>query len=368
MFFFFKQKTAYEIKECDWSSDVCSSDLSTGFQVRRWDTDSGQLRGGLTIEQEPFNVLSSPDGRILAVTTSDRILIWDMTSGERLPDLSSKEWDPTIVFSPDSTTLVIGYRDDRPAELWSVRPVRLLRELPAKGRSIAFSFDGSALAIGSTGEVVICDPQTGRTLKVLPAPGRNPFLAVAWSPNGETLAGGCGVLLQCWDISSGESICTFGSLDLFPGLISSLCWLDPTTLVAGCAFGVRVCDIESKKVIRTIPGHFQDWRHQPCAFSPDRRLVAFPGQGLIRLRRLADGRLLRTILSLRDNQWAVLSPDGHYRGSPGVQKELVYVVQTDAGQETLTPAEFARKYGWKNDPKRVRPGNKDPPRIIQEPH
>ena len=29
MFFFFKQKTAYEIKECDWSSDVCSSDLGS---------------------------------------------------------------------------------------------------------------------------------------------------------------------------------------------------------------------------------------------------------------------------------------------------------------------------------------------------
>src|SRR5210317_1065959 len=26
LFFFFKQKTAYEISECDWSSDVCSSD------------------------------------------------------------------------------------------------------------------------------------------------------------------------------------------------------------------------------------------------------------------------------------------------------------------------------------------------------
>src|SRR5213596_1797530 len=26
-FFFFKQKTAYEIRPCDWSSDVCSSDL-----------------------------------------------------------------------------------------------------------------------------------------------------------------------------------------------------------------------------------------------------------------------------------------------------------------------------------------------------
>jgi hypothetical protein len=27
LFFFFKQKTAYEIQQGDWSSDVCSSDL-----------------------------------------------------------------------------------------------------------------------------------------------------------------------------------------------------------------------------------------------------------------------------------------------------------------------------------------------------
>src|SRR3546814_3300072 len=29
-FFFFKQKTAYELRISDWSSDVCSSDLTTG--------------------------------------------------------------------------------------------------------------------------------------------------------------------------------------------------------------------------------------------------------------------------------------------------------------------------------------------------
>src|SRR5216117_3920010 len=29
-FFFFKQKTAYEIRKGDWSSDVCSSDLHAG--------------------------------------------------------------------------------------------------------------------------------------------------------------------------------------------------------------------------------------------------------------------------------------------------------------------------------------------------
>ena len=33
-FFFFKQKTAYEIYQCDWSSDVCSSDLA--YFVPSW--------------------------------------------------------------------------------------------------------------------------------------------------------------------------------------------------------------------------------------------------------------------------------------------------------------------------------------------
>src|SRR3546814_1809468 len=33
-FFFFKQKTAYEMRISDWSSDVCSSDLAVADQVQ----------------------------------------------------------------------------------------------------------------------------------------------------------------------------------------------------------------------------------------------------------------------------------------------------------------------------------------------
>src|SRR3546814_3229213 len=33
MFFFFKQKTAYEMRISDWSSDVCSSDLPEVLQL-----------------------------------------------------------------------------------------------------------------------------------------------------------------------------------------------------------------------------------------------------------------------------------------------------------------------------------------------
>src|SRR3546814_13398480 len=34
MFFFFKQKTAYELRISDWSSDVCSSDLRSAERRR----------------------------------------------------------------------------------------------------------------------------------------------------------------------------------------------------------------------------------------------------------------------------------------------------------------------------------------------
>src|SRR3546814_7117263 len=42
LFFFFKQKTAYEMRISDWSSDVCSSDLAAEAaamvheQIRNW--------------------------------------------------------------------------------------------------------------------------------------------------------------------------------------------------------------------------------------------------------------------------------------------------------------------------------------------
>src|SRR3546814_643877 len=34
-FFFFKQKTAYEMRISDWSSDVCSSDLDLGAHIAK---------------------------------------------------------------------------------------------------------------------------------------------------------------------------------------------------------------------------------------------------------------------------------------------------------------------------------------------
>src|SRR3546814_10383252 len=50
-FFFFKQKTAYDMRISDCSSDVCSSDLRAARHRHRWpivvETDFGDGRGGI---------------------------------------------------------------------------------------------------------------------------------------------------------------------------------------------------------------------------------------------------------------------------------------------------------------------------------
>src|SRR3546814_1287709 len=45
MFFFFKQKTAYEMRISDWSSDVCSSDLDQSGPPRIDAEGRGALQG-----------------------------------------------------------------------------------------------------------------------------------------------------------------------------------------------------------------------------------------------------------------------------------------------------------------------------------
>src|SRR3546814_9248663 len=44
--FFFKQKTAYELRISDWSSDVCSSDLLASGRFRLCSGATGLGRGG----------------------------------------------------------------------------------------------------------------------------------------------------------------------------------------------------------------------------------------------------------------------------------------------------------------------------------
>src|SRR3546814_1496026 len=61
LFFFFKQKTAYEMRMSDWSSDVCSSDLrsmrsliAVEAAINLASKQTGQLPSKSLLQKAPF--------------------------------------------------------------------------------------------------------------------------------------------------------------------------------------------------------------------------------------------------------------------------------------------------------------------------
>lgn len=68
----------------------------------------------------------------------------------------------------------------------------------------------------------------------------------------------------------------------------------------------------------------------------------------------ASGRPRGLFLAWQDEGQLALHANGHWRGSPGIEQQLLYIAVTEAGQETLTPTEFCRKYTWQNEPDQVR--------------
>src|SRR3546814_4885375 len=89
VFFFFKQKTAYEMRISDWSSDVCSSDL----YAYRIHVVAEQLRVGRRLDDGPVrnldrtgrNQIEPPGGCAKAAAIDANIL-----TGNRKPRTDRK--------------------------------------------------------------------------------------------------------------------------------------------------------------------------------------------------------------------------------------------------------------------------------------
>src|SRR3546814_6508082 len=62
VFFFFKQKTAYEMRISDWSSDVCSSDLTRKSLQPQWQVIGG--RRGIACSRSAGRPSEAQDGAI----------------------------------------------------------------------------------------------------------------------------------------------------------------------------------------------------------------------------------------------------------------------------------------------------------------
>src|SRR3546814_6994771 len=78
--FFFKQKTAYEMRISDWSSDVCSSDLPD--RTAATESASAPATGASDCESERGNV-NRTAVRAVSVSIPRATSTWDASSLDR---------------------------------------------------------------------------------------------------------------------------------------------------------------------------------------------------------------------------------------------------------------------------------------------
>jgi WD40 repeat protein/predicted Ser/Thr protein kinase len=333
----------------DGSQFAAGKDKEIGF----WDVKTGNLIGGCHPRGGGGAIAWSADGKTVATADGSQTQLWDAASRECVNEVPGGSGELRYIrLSPDAKTLVNS--DDKAIRLWDVAPKRqrfeIPREIPRHDAQYSLSPDGKMLAVATEKGAKLYDATTGVPTASLEGAER-PW-PLAWSPDGKTLAGLRGGTIHLWDVASGRHTSEAPS-EAGAGWWNSACWLDEATLALGNACDAYVWDRRNHTILRTVHGYQMYYRG--CCFSPAARLAAFPGQALVRMRSLEDGRLLYTLLWLRDDLIGVVGPEGHWRGTPGLEKEIVYVVQTDHGQETLSPQEFAKKYRWKNDPSKAVP-------------
>jgi WD40 repeat protein len=96
----------------------------------------------------------------------------------------------------------------------------------------------------------------------------------------------------------------------------------------------------------------------PVAISPNSRFATRSiGINALPIWETASGRVQATLLTYQCKDRPIhftMDSSGNYAWLTEDTDEMVFVVGTDQGQETLTPDEFSRRYGWKNDPTKMR--------------
>jgi WD40 repeat protein len=275
---------------------------------RWWDAADGQFHRALRLPAAgAVPPLLSPDGRLLATWGAGRtVRVWNAQDGDlrmtfqAVPpgDGPAGSGAVELTFSPDGRTLATAYRVlalengamvqyGSEARLWRLEDAeaRLLAILPGHAgpvTALAFSPDGKTLATGSgggrglaPGEARLWDGATGQLQAVLQGHTR-PVQRLAFSPDGRLLA--------------------TGAMSIYAG---------------DRAGEVRIWDAQTGQMRAALEGH--EDKIADLAFSPDGRMLASASRdATARLWDAATGRLRGILRSHSDRIWSLdIAPGGH---------------------------------------------------------
>jgi WD40 repeat protein len=291
--------------------------------VRLWDAATAQpvrTLEGQVFFNFPFPIAWSADGKMVAAGGGQRLWVWSAESGKLLWQNDRHQHVFGIAWSPDGSRLATTDDGDKgEVRVWEAQSGKQLQTQPWRSAALAWSPDGKTLAAAPAGgnRCHLIDAATGAMrVRGKDEPGWG-VMAIRWSPDGKTFetfhGSGPWLVLHSWDAATGKQL---------------------------------------RSIPITWPPTFPYISHS--AWSRDGRVLALTTGCQVNLFD-SDGHAFGVLLPGEPFAHLAVRADGHYRGSARIERQIMFVVQKrDGTSETLTPAEFEQRYGWKNDPAKVR--------------
>ncbi|HWQ46067.1 MAG TPA: WD40 repeat domain-containing protein [Longilinea sp.] len=324
--------------------------------VLLWQISSGDLLEVFPVDlTDQVNIAVSPDGSEFATCSMvGAIQIWQLPDGGLEHTLDRYFIDiPVVTFSPDSSLYAFPFgRDVLIYRTSNNVLVQRIQSLPHQATSLAFSPDGSLLAVGSgDSEITIwrvsdggleqtvqnenlSDPHhmhlafspDGTLLSASGADGVNLFqisdgallysfsveaemmVDFAFSPDGNLIAATSGNDIYLWDLANSDHPLRLrghtnavNALDFSP---------DNSMLISSSIDNsIRLWNVNTGGLIRSIFGPTQGIND--VAVSPNGTLIASSaGDGTGRIWRVSNGACLQTLTISHSEGFVVFSPDG----------------------------------------------------------
>ncbi len=309
-------------------------DLQKGIGARRFKSHM----------EEVLCLAITPDGRYALSGGADHLIkYWDIHEGKVMRTFAGHTAEVTsLSVSPDGRTAISGSRDHTNI-LWDLQTGRSVRQF--KGHThwvnaVSLSPDGrTILSAGSDSTWRLWDLTTGREIRSN-TDSAGWIHSTAFSPEGRFIYTGSWKTVTMWDTSSGEKVASFNN---HLGNVTSIAVSPDGRLVLSGddKGGLRSWESGTRKARTGFDGHLG--AVQAVAFSPDARMAHSAGEdGTTRIWSVATGEEIARMVSSKDGEWLIVTPDGYYTTSPEGGGLLHWVAER--GLETFTYEQFQSKF------------------------
>jgi eukaryotic-like serine/threonine-protein kinase len=219
----------------------------------------------------------SPDGRRLAVGQYERVICFELPTGQELNRWTVSAPVDSLAFHPDSSQLAVGYSRSNVVSIYDSQAGSLLTDLPVgamQHQFVAWHPDGKRLAVSSSDpRIQIWDMGARRKVATLEGHVQRVH-TLTFHPDGSLLAShSWGASLRLWDTATGRSL-----LQLPVALSGRPRFSRDGKWVAGALAGARpeLFEVTPNHEYRTLfsSGPIPTGASVPADISPDGRLLA----------------------------------------------------------------------------------------------